>query len=80
MAGLRIAGGWFGIDTMKGSARSIGQCEGACRDRLWKVGMISTVQLEAALAAGEGKGIGENEDDKVIEGDSRMGKKARMYP
>jgi hypothetical protein len=31
------------------------------------------------LAAGEGKGIGENEDDKMIEGDFRMGKKARMY-
>ena len=41
--------------------------------------MISTVQLEEALAAGEGKGVGENEDDKMIEGGFRMGKKARMY-
>lgn len=56
MVGLRIAGGSFGIDTMKGSARSIGWCEGACRDRLWRVGMISTVQLEDGIGGGGGEG------------------------
>ena len=41
--------------------------------------MISTVQLEDGIGGGGREGVGENKDDKMIEGGFKMGKKARMY-